>query len=488
VRIALALVVVGAALVAAAPAAAFTPANEYYPKQWYLAQDHAFDFWPAAPELAPIKVAIIDSGVDCSLPDLQGQVFAALTFVSGPGPCKDTDGHGTIVAGEIAAALDTGGIVGLAPSAQLLVAKVVAPDGTIPLHAEAAAIRWAANRGARVINLSLGGVRDPADPTRDTYSKQEAAAVAYAWKKGAVVVAAVGNSDDAYATPWPYASWPSALPHVIGVGALNRSGSVPDFSDRDRRYVDIAAPGVSIFSTFPSDLTAQQVGCTPQGYTGCAAGDYAQPDGTSFAAPQVSAAAAVLLGTDPALTNNQVATILERASADVNASTGCSFCPTGRDKYSGWGELDVAVALERLTSVSTPLPAADHYEPNDSVAQAPKLWGNKRIVHAALDFWDDHVDYYRIRLRKGQRLQARAVAKWRGAKVRLAVLEQERVTEGRRHQLVARRAARSASAHSKQHLSFRVPRTGWYFVELQVTRPGGGGYTLKLAKLNPQAQ
>ncbi len=482
-RLGLGLVAAGAVLVFAAPAAAFTPANSYYSKQWYLVQDRAFGAWPAWPpssSLAPIKVGIVDSGVDCSLPDLQGQIYAARTFVGG-GFCKDTEGHGTIVAGEIAAALDTGGIVGLDPAAQLVVAKVVAADGTIPLQAEAQGIRWAVNQGVRVINLSLGGVRDPADPARDTYSKQEAAAVAYAVKKGVVVVAAVGNSDDAYTTPWPYASWPSALPHVLGVGALTRSGNVPDFSDRDRTYVDMAAPGVDIFSTFPSALTAQQLGCTPQGYTDCASGDYAQPQGTSFSAPQVSAAAAVLLGIDPALTNNQVETLLERSADDVNASTGCLLCPSGRDQYSGWGRLDVESAVAQLTSSAT-LPAADSYEPNDTLAQAETLWGKERTVHASLDFWDDRVDYYRVRLVKGQRLQARAEAKWRGAKVRLTLRGRAARTAAHEHGAI-QRVAKSSGARSAQHFSYSVEKTGWYYVELRVKRRGGGGYTLRLTKL-----
>src|SRR5215475_11831898 len=250
--------VVAAALVAASSAAAFTPTNTYFEKQWYLSQDNAFDAWSAPPpDLTSVKVAIIDSGVDCSLPDLRGQVAKARSFVGGSG-CVDSQGHGTIVAGEIAGSLDTAGVVGLAYASRLLVAKVVAPDGTIPLKAEAAGIRWAVNQGARVVNLSFGAVRDPKDPALDTYSKVEAKAVDYAIKKGAVVVAAVGNGDDAYTTPWPYASWPAALPHVIGVGALTRSGNVPDFSDEDPTYVDIAAPGVGIFSTFPMGLTQNQ--------------------------------------------------------------------------------------------------------------------------------------------------------------------------------------------------------------------------------------
>src|SRR5581483_6832847 len=197
------------ALVAAAPAAAFTPTDPLSAKQWYLADDHAFDAWPTPPTyLQPVKVAVVDSGVDCSLPDFAGRIVASRSFVGGD-PCTDTEGHGTFVAGIIAANLDNEGIVGIAYTAQLLVAKVVRGDGSIPLQAEADAIRWATDSGARVINLSLGGVRDPAMPTRDTYSALEASAVQYAVSKGVLLVAAVGNGDEAYSQPWPYASYPA---------------------------------------------------------------------------------------------------------------------------------------------------------------------------------------------------------------------------------------------------------------------------------------
>jgi serine protease len=456
-----------AALVATSSAAAFTPSNAYYGKQWYLVQDQAFDAWPtAAPALQPVKVALIDSGVDCSLPDFTNQIAVSKSFVGGS-PCMDNQGHGTIVAGEMAAALNQAGVVGLAFSSQLVVAKVVASDGTIPLKAEADAIRWAVQQGARVINMSFGAVRDPDNPALDTYSKVEAEAVAYAVKHKAIVVAAVGNSDDAYTTPWPYASWPAALPHVIGVGALNRSGDVPDFSDEDPTYVDIAAPGVGIFSTFPKLLTSALPKCAPQGYTDCASGDYRQPEGTSFAAPQVSAAAAVLLGLNPALTPSQVTTILERSTDDVGPANVCggSPCPAGRDKFSGWGSLDVAKAVA-AASPGSPLPPSDHFEPNDSVSQAHRLRGPRPVVGATLDYWDDPVDVYRVKLARGQRLLARVRAR---PAVNLIL------RRGSKREL-----AHAAGAGQKQHLSYRVRETGWYYVEVRIARAGAGRYTLRL--------
>ena len=120
------------------------------------------------------------------------------------------------------------------------------------MEAEAKAIRWAVDNGARVINISLGGLRDPRRPSRDTYSRLEEEAIRYAVKRGAVVVAAVGNADQAPRSPWHFASYPAALPHVLGVSALTRSGGSPGFSNRDAVYNDVAAPGEDILSTFPA--------------------------------------------------------------------------------------------------------------------------------------------------------------------------------------------------------------------------------------------
>ena len=155
----------------------------------------------------------------------------------------------------------------MAPSAELLVAKVVSGDDLIDVEAEVKAIQWAVKNGARVINMSLGGFRDPRDADRDAYSQLEAAAIGYAHGKGVVVVAAVGNSEEVPPRPWPFASYPAALPHVLGVSALARDGSVPAFSNRDKIYNDIAAPGEAIVSTFPLALTAGAKECTEQGYS-----------------------------------------------------------------------------------------------------------------------------------------------------------------------------------------------------------------------------
>src|SRR5262249_18674809 len=183
---------------------------------------NAWSFWQAQPQLFPVKVAVIDSGIDGTHPDLTGRVVAAKSFVGGS-PYTDEEGHGTFVAGEIAAnPANMVGIAGLAFNARLLVAKVVDASGDVPVPAEAAAIRWSVAQGARVINLSLGAVRDPLDPSVDSYSAIEQAAIEYAYSKGVVVVAAVGNGSQAPRTPWSFADYPAALPHVIGVSAMRQ--------------------------------------------------------------------------------------------------------------------------------------------------------------------------------------------------------------------------------------------------------------------------
>jgi subtilisin family serine protease len=481
----LVLVLSIAALAAAAPAAAFTPTDPLATKQWHLQDDHAFDFWAEPPTtLAPVKVAIVDSGADCSLPDFQGRIADKKSFVGGDA-CVDTEGHGTFIAGEIAANLDSQGIVGIAYTAQLLIAKVVKADGSIPLDAEAAAIRWAADSGARVINLSLGGVRDPVHKNRDTYSAVEAGAVAYAYAKGALLVAAVGNGDEAFSQPWPYASYPAALPHVIGVSALTHTGNVPDYSNRDPAFNDLSAPGSGIFSTLPLAITTQRPLCTDQGFSDCGPDDYRNPQGTSFAAPQVSAAAAVLFATAPSLSNSQVTTLLEHSADDVNAATGCPRCAIGRDPLSGWGRLDVANALAALAA--GPVPPIDRYETNDNAgAQAYTLWGKQRTVTATVDYYDDPVDVYRIALSGNERLTAKLVGGWPGAIVSLVLWKPStrRVEDTHSKTL---RAAQAISPGSRQHIAFTAPGRGWYYVEVKVSSPGFGPYTLTLDKVSPPA-
>ncbi len=350
-------------------------------------------------------------------------------------------------------------------------AKVVTPGGTIAVEAEARAIRWAVDNGARVINVSLGGLRDPRNPGRDTYSRLEEEAVKYAVKRGAVVVAAVGNADQAPHSPWRFASYPAALPHVLGVSALTRSGGSPGFSNRDAVFNDVAAPGEDILSTFPRSITADRPGCQEQGYTPCASDEFRPPDGTSFAAPQATAVAANLLGVRPLLRAEQVTTIIERTAVDATAATGCRTCALGRDPLTGWGALDATGAIGALAGV---VPPRDAHEPNENAGEdAYPLYfasGEKaRFVRATVDFWDDQDDVYSVYLRRGERLFTSLVpavpsnvvlALWRPGTSQVTGLAPP-----------DRRVRVSTRSGRRQRLAWTAIQEGWHYLQARLTAP-----------------
>jgi subtilisin family serine protease len=463
----------------AGAARVFAPNDPLAPRQWYLAKDRAFDSWSELPDLPAVRVAVIDSGIDLGHPEFEGRIAAAKSFVGGS--AADRQGHGTFVAGEIAAALDNAqGIAGIAFPAELLVAKVVGSDGTILPDVEAKAIRWAVDRGAAVINLSIGGIRDPLHLSRDTFSPLERSAIEYARSHDVVVVAAVGNGDQAPELPWHYASYPAALPHVIGVSALAQDGSIPPFSNRDSIYNDIAAPGDAILSTFPRSLTADRPTCSDQGYSDCGPVEYHDAQGTSFAAPQVSAAAALLRAERPDLTSDQLTALIEHSAVDLNPANGCKRCGISRDPLSGWGRLDVTAAL--AAADGTP-PAADRYEANDDAGtQAATVFGRKRRLEATVDFWDDQVDVYRVRVRQGQKLVAvlRGPA---GRNLDLVVWKPgTQHVESLSAAFSGRRATQSARPGPNERAVYRARTGGWYYVEVKITAPGFGAYSLELTK------
>ena len=459
---------------------AFTPADPLASKQWYLGRIRAFDAWAEQPPLAGPLVAIIDSGIDGDHPDLKEQIVAAKSFAGGSARI-DTIGHGTFVAGIVAARQNTEGIAGISWPSGLLIAKVVDNDGQISLESEVRAIRWAADRGARVINMSLGGIRNPLNVDEDTYSPLEAAAIRYAYARGAVVVAAVGNADQAPRRPWGWANYPAALPHVIGVSAVNRQGSVPTFSHRDRIYNDLSAPGTEMVSTLPRDLTENRPTCPEQGYSMCGPDEYQDAEGTSFAAPQVAGAVALLRAVRPELTADQVMEIVTRTAADADAATGCSICPRNRDRFSGWGVLDVTAAVSR--ALSGKIPARDSLEPNDDAgSQAWTVGGQKKTIRATVDYWDDQSDVYRIRLFPGQHLFA-SMSRGSGAQL-LLWRPKTRTLEGLIPQLANKRVGHSARRGSYRLLGYRVPagHGGFYFLQVKLEAKTEQAYSLTVVK------
>jgi hypothetical protein len=278
-------------------------------QQWALTTLRAGEVGTATGQV----VGVVDTGVDASHPDLAGVVLPGTDIVDGGDGWTDPNGHGTHVAGIVAAVADNGiGGAGLAQGAQILPVRVMAADGSGWDSDAAQGMVWAVDHGATVINLSFGGP-DPS-PVMDT-------AVKYALGKGVSVVVAAGNEGQA-GNP---VEWPAADPGVIAVGAVDSAGVRPGWSSSGAQLA-LVAPGVRITSTVPVSAA------DPSGY--------ATWDGTSMAAPFVSAAAALLRHAQPTLSAAGVRKRLMDTADDLG--------PLGVDPDYGAGLVDV-VAAEAAT-------------------------------------------------------------------------------------------------------------------------------------------
>ena len=292
--------------------------DEHRGSQWNLDRIHAPAAWERSTG-AGVVIAVIDTGVEGTHPDLRGHVLTGYDAIAGvEGGDVDDNGHGTHVAGIAAALTGNGrGIAGVAPDARILPVKVLDADGGGYTSDTAEGIVWAVDNGAQVINLSLGA---------DTPTAAEEAAVGYARENGVTVVAAAGNER----TEGSPTSYPAAYDGVIAVAATDSSDRVAYYSNRGD-YVDVAAPGSSIVSTYPSELVED---ADPM------AGpvDYGRLSGTSMAAPHVAAVAALLKSYRPGLTPDGIEEALEGSAVDLG--------PAGFDDDHGYGRVDAAAAIE----------------------------------------------------------------------------------------------------------------------------------------------
>jgi subtilisin family serine protease len=260
---------------------------------------------------------------------------------------------------------------------------------------------------------------------------------------------------------------------------MNDTGGIPDFSNRDRIFNDLAAPGLQIVSILPRTLTARFPACAEQGYSSCGPDEYREAQGTSFAAPQVSAAATVLLSLRPKLRPEQVTEILRSTVVDLSEANGCDACAVGRDQYSGWGRLDVAAAIAALAKQ---IPIRDFYEANDDAgSRAYPTSGSNRRIKATVDFWDDQDDVYAIRLDRNQPVYVGLTGADTSVDLSLALwLPQahsiERVADFRY------RVRTSARSGSRQYLSYRPGASGTFYVQVRMSSPGATRYRLTVVK------
>ncbi|MGZ8753246.1 MAG: S8 family serine peptidase [Acidimicrobiia bacterium] len=279
--------------------------------QWAFTNTSFGALWPAAigTSSPALVVAVIDSGVDGTHPDLSGQVLTGMSLVSGAPTAADDNGHGTHVAGIIAAMTNNSvGVRGAASGVRILPIKALNSSGSGTYSTIATAITIAVSQGAKVINMSLGGT---------VPSTIFDAAVANANANGVTVVAAAGNNG-ASGNP---ASFPGATPGVIAVGAVTSTLDRASFSTCGA-YVDLAAPGAGILSTVPGS-------------------GYASWGGTSMASPFVAAAAAVIESAHPACTPAAIEAILEAGATDRGSA--------GRDDLYGAGVVDPQQSLSLTT-------------------------------------------------------------------------------------------------------------------------------------------
>ena len=287
-----------------------TPNDPYYSAyQWHLPKVSAPSAWDTTTGSSAVTVAVVDSGVQANHPDLVGRVLAGYDFVNNDSDPADDNGHGTAVAGVAAAKGNDGiGVAGAAWNVAILPVKTMNASGSGSHSAIANGINYSADRGAKIINLSLGGT---------TSSSTLQNAVSYAWNKGSLLVAAAGNNGSSTTV------YPAAYPNVVAVSATTSADTLASFSSYGS-FVDLSAPG--------QDITTTWIGSS-----------YVTISGTSFSSPLTAGVAALALSRNPALSNAQISSLLTGNTDDLGA--------VGYDTFFGSGRLNAAKVVAAAVPV-----------------------------------------------------------------------------------------------------------------------------------------
>jgi subtilisin family serine protease len=312
-----------------ADSASVAPNDPYFPSgsgallggQWGHVVTHAPEAWEATTGSPSVVIAVIDSGIDAAHPDLAGQTVTGTSVIGGT--TTDTHGHGETVAGVIAPKTNNGqGGAGYCWNCRLMPVKV-SNSSTTAYSDMAAGIVWAADHDARVINVSLGGA---------SRSAALDSAVSYAVSRGAVVVAAAGNSGCNCAT------YPAASPGAIAVAASDQNDNLMNYSNQGS-WVHVAAP--------TGDITTWLT------YNGQPYG-YAPVGGTSISAPVVSGIVALMLSVDPAATPDKIKSVLFSSTDAISGRT-----QAGGQATVAYGRVNALRALSAMAAgVSSPQPTS----------------------------------------------------------------------------------------------------------------------------------
>jgi hypothetical protein len=289
---------------------ALLPNDQQYASQWHLPKIQAPEAWDLSQGAPGAVIAILDSGVEASHPDFAGKLVAGYNTYSNSTNTADQFGHGTEVAGAAGAITNNAvGVAGVAGSAPIMPVRVTDASGRATSASIASGIIWAADHGARVVNLSFNGIAG--NTTIRT-------AAEYAYNHGTLVVAASGNCACADPTP--------ENPYVLSVSATDESDSLAYFSSTGA-FVDLSAPGTNILTTARFGL-------------------YAADSGTSLASPIVAGVAALMFAANPALTPALVTQLLEATAFDPSGD--------GYDQSFGHGRVDAFAAVSTAAGYVPP--------------------------------------------------------------------------------------------------------------------------------------
>jgi subtilisin family serine protease len=319
------------------------PNDPGYGNQWGLPKINAPAAWDITTGSSDVIIAVVDTGIDLDHPDLNcfGKLMTGKNFVNLGSPPDDDHGHGTHVAGIASACTNNStGVGGLSWGARLMPVKVLDSTGSGSYDRLASGIAYAADQGAEVINLSLGGIG--ASSTLED-------AIEHADDLGALVVTAAGNCGSGcyiggqfYNNPTFY---PAAYATTMAVAATNPDDNWASFSGH-LPYVDVAAPGDGIYSTYRG-------------------GGYVYQDGTSMATPFVSGLAALVWSYDPGLPHDQVRSIIQTTAKDLGAP--------GKDDFFGYGRIDARRALDTLVNLQTSPAEVNFFVDDDSGPFPPSV-------------------------------------------------------------------------------------------------------------------
>ncbi|MDN7024301.1 hypothetical protein FGU65_05240 [Methanoculleus sp. FWC-SCC1] len=305
--------------VSACSPAPYVPDDPMYAYQWSLEIIGADDAWSMEQGNSNITIAIVDTGIDYRHADLAGNYRSGgYDWVNDDADPLDDNGHGTHCAGIAAAVMDNDrGIAGVA-QVGIMAEKVLNAQGGGYISNVAKGIIHAADSGADIISLSLGG---------EYFSQTQKEACDYAWSKGCIIVAASGNGGGAEIL------YPAAYDSVIAIGSIGKTSALSSFSNQGSAQ-ELVAPGERILATLPGDT-------------------YGYMSGTSMACPHVAGVAALVLSRYPAMTNENVRTVLAGTADDLGQD--------GRDSSYGFGRVDAEEAVwaspTSFTIETRPVPA-----------------------------------------------------------------------------------------------------------------------------------